>query len=135
MSSKSCNGKVQQLPRFSKLDRDSKIHIVCNLNGTIHSINTSSKDLNEIEYIGYPIYSLMETINDKYCFSRHHIDTLLNVDENICHNFFVNLSKITDEKMRTVIFKESDSNIHVFQFESKENKIPPRPSLGTLSGS
>lgn len=135
MTSKSCNGKIQQFTRFSKLSRDSKTHIVCNLNGTIHSITTDSKDLNEIEYIGYPVYSLMKTVSDKYCFSRHHIDTLLNIDEG-CHNFFVNdLSKVTEDKMRTVIFKESDSKIHVFQFEMKEGKVSPRSSLGALSDS
>ena len=135
VSSKSCNGTRQQFPRFSKLSRDSKLHIVCNLNGIIHSINTVSNDINDIEHIGHPIYSLIDTVDDKYCFSRHHIDTLLNVDEG-CHNFFVSdLSEVSDEKLRTVIFKESDSKIHVFQFETKNDKSTPRCSLGKLSGS
>lgn len=132
MSSKSCNGKIQQFPRFSKLARESRIHIVCNLNGTIHSITGESKEFSEIEFIGYPIYSLMKTTDDKYCFSRHHIDTLLNTDEG-CHNFFVmDLSNRTQDKMRTVILKESESKIHVFQFESSE-KGSPRCSLGSIS--
>jgi hypothetical protein len=134
MSSKSCNSISNHFCRLSKLARDSQLHIVCNLSGTIHSIRDESKNLNEIEHIGHPLYSLMEKINDKYCFSRHHLDVLLNIEEG-CHNFFItDLSMKTDEEMRTVLLKESECKLHIFQFESKSTpKVrSPRSSFAII---
>ena len=132
MTSKSCNGKTQLFPRFTKLSKDSKIHVICNLNGTVLSITDQSKEVDEIQYIGHPIYSMLNTTNDKYCFSRHHIDTLLNVDEG-CNNFFVSdLSNESKDKMRTVIFKENECKIHIFQFEESK-RVSPRSSYSTKS--
>lgn len=123
-TSKSCTKQesTHSSSSHSNLIRSSQTHIICNSNGVIVSVS-KPQEIRHAEYIGYSIYDFLNSLEYKYSFSRNHIDALLNND-NSYHNFFINDIVIRTTKLvRTLITRDGEKKIHIFQFPFQEGDL------------
>lgn len=124
LTSRSCtsNHDVKQNHQLEKLMKESIIHVICNENSTILSIQRRNSRLRDVEYIGYSVYDFIINISYKYTFARNHIDTLLQTNDSF-HNFFVNdITQKSRTCLRTVLFRD-DKKLHVFQFKHEAGDL------------